>query len=310
MSNSIQNYIYGLHNDVVEIDISYKKLTSINQHLFHLSRFTRLRTFICMYCELTSLPQLPDSVEFINCSYNNLTTLPPLPPSLKLLMCYYNKIPKLPPLPPMLGLLDCSNNELTELTCLPASLIGLYCNKNYIEYIDKFPDNCKNIRCSHNLIEDMPLFPQKLEYLQCSHNKIKRMFSLPPKVYHIDCCHNLLESLPYIKPNIIHINCDNNPISEILDTNPTRHNFIRYSRIKENITKLYKFKLCYYLLKYKQRFRELLWRKVREPKIKALYSPENIQNTMMKIQDSECDLDAVGDQDIIDKIVISIENGI
>lgn len=309
MTISIQSYIYGLHNGVVEIDISYKKITSINPHLFDLSRFTRLRTFICMYCELTTLPPLPDSVEFIDCSYNNITILPPLPASLRILKCYYNKISVLPPLPPALGLLDCGNNELTELTCLPNSLLGLYCSKNFIKYIDNFPNNCKNIQCSYNLIENMPVFPQSLEYLQCSHNKIKSMYTFPSKVYHVDCSYNLLETLPFIKHNIVYINCENNPITKILDTNPNTYNFIRYVLIKENMVKLYKFKLCYYLLKYKQRFRELLWERIRKPKIMALYSPENIQNTMLRIQDDD-NLDAIQDQDIVDRVVISIENGI
>ena len=309
MTTSIQSYIYSLHNDVVEIDISYKKITPINPHLFDLSRFTRLRTFICMYCELTTLPPLPDSIEFINCSYNNITTLPTLPASLRMLKCYYNKISILPSLPPRLGILDCGNNELTELTCLPNSLIGLYCSKNFINYIDKFPDNCRDIRCANNLIEDMPVFPKGLQYLQCSHNKIKGMYTLPSKLYHIDCSHNLLVSLPFIRPNIDYLYCDNNPITEILDTNPKTYNFNRYVSIKENMTKLYKFKLCYYLLKYKQRFRNLLWEVIRKPKIMAMYSPENIQNTMLRIQGDD-NLDAVQHQDIVDRVVISIENGI
>jgi Leucine-rich repeat (LRR) protein len=226
-----------------------------------------------------------------------------------IMICYYNKISILPPLPPRLGILDCGNNELTELTCLPTSLIGLYCSKNFIKYIDKFPDICRDIRCADNLIEDMPVFPKKLHYLQCSHNKIKSMYALPINTYHVDCSNNLLETLPYIRHNIVYINCDKNPITEILDTNPNTYNFNRYVIIKENMVKLYKFKLCYYLLKYKQRFRELLWERIRKPKIMALYSPENIQNTMLRIQDDD-NLDAVQDQDIVDRVVISIENGI
>lgn len=66
---------------------------------------------------------------------------------------------------------------------------------------------------------------------------------------------------------------------------------------KETI--LTNFKEMFYALKYKQQFRHLLWEKVREPKIRAKYHPDNLAKMLEALQIGELDvdqLDALMDQ--------------
>ncbi len=68
----------------------------------------------CGYNQLTSLPKLPNSLEYLWCNYNQLTVLPELPNSLKKLLCYNNQLTSLPELPNSLKRLECNNNKLMK----------------------------------------------------------------------------------------------------------------------------------------------------------------------------------------------------
>ena len=58
-----------------------------------------------------------------------------------------------------------------------------------------------------------------------------------------------------------------------------------------------RFREMFYALKYKQRFRDLLWVKVREPKIRARYHPDNLAKMLEGRDDMGLDeLDALMDQ--------------
>jgi hypothetical protein len=74
--------------------------------------------------------------------------------------------------------------------------------------------------------------------------------------------------LNYIKRNEINI------ISEYIQQDTTQDNIYK-SRYMELIIKQKKinFKFLFYILKFKNKFRKLLWEKIREPKIKLKYSP-------------------------------------
>jgi len=165
--------------------------------------------------------------------------------------------------------------------------------------------------CSYNEIEILPVFPRELEFFECNYNKIKWFHSFPPNVYHIDCSNNLLETFPEITQRNIHLNCDHNPITEIIDKNPNRYNHLRYIDIRKNINILYRFRQLFYLLKIKfsKKLKNLLWERIRKPKIMALYSPENIQNTILKIQEYG-EMDVVNEEDFVERLVLSIENKI
>jgi hypothetical protein len=75
-----------------------------------------------------------------------------------------------------------------------------------------------------------------------------------------------------------------NPIHEIINSNDK---YIINKRVKI----LNNFKYLYYCLKFKKRFRDLLWVKVREPKIRKRYSYEYLIENLHE----ESDLDTVLD---------------
>ena len=84
--------------------------------------------------DLTSLPELSDSLEKLYCNDNKLTSLPELPDSLKELYCHNNELTSLPELPDSLEYLDCDGNKLTSLPELPDSLKELYCSYNDLPF--------------------------------------------------------------------------------------------------------------------------------------------------------------------------------
>lgn len=51
--------------------------------------------------------------------------------------------------------------------------------------------------------------------------------------------------------------------------------------------KIHKFRCLYYCLKYKKQFRDLLWTKIREPKIKQHYSPSNLVLLLEGVEDMD-----------------------
>ena len=52
-----------------------------------------MTTLNCWNNQLTSLPELPKSLEYLYCDHNQLTSLPVLPKSLKRLYCRDNNLP-------------------------------------------------------------------------------------------------------------------------------------------------------------------------------------------------------------------------
>ncbi len=75
-----------------------------------------------------------NSLKILNLSYNNLTSLPELPDSLEELFCDNNQLTSLPKLPKSLKKIICTYNQLTSLPELPDSLKELYCEGNQLPY--------------------------------------------------------------------------------------------------------------------------------------------------------------------------------
>ena len=74
---------------------------------------------MCYHKQLTTLPDLPETLQELHCQNNQLTILPTLPPTLHTLHCHNNLITTLPTLPPTLHTLDCAHNQLQVLPTLP-----------------------------------------------------------------------------------------------------------------------------------------------------------------------------------------------
>ena len=90
----------------------------------------------------------------------------------------------------------------------------------------------------------LPNLPENFKILRCSDNELSCL-QLNEK----------LEKLDY--------RC--NPIYEIINTKDI-------NVTKQKLKILYRFRYLYYCLKFKKRFRDLLWVKIREPKIRNKYS--------------------------------------
>ena len=102
---------------------------------------------------------------------------------------------------------------------------------------------------------------KKLEILHFSNNKLASLH-LNDNLKILFCHHNKLTSLQLNK-KLQYLSCSNNPICEIINSNENTINQLKI---------LNQFRYLYYSLKFKKRFRDLLWVKIREPKIKIKYS--------------------------------------
>ena len=118
--------------------------------------FTSLTRLECSLIGLTSIPALPNSLQFLDCGSNNLTELPALPNSLISLICYHNFLSSLPVLPNSLTTLNCQFNSLTSLPVLPNSLILLECFSNKITRFPSFPNSLTYIDFSSNPYKCLP----------------------------------------------------------------------------------------------------------------------------------------------------------
>jgi Leucine-rich repeat (LRR) protein len=177
------------------------------------------------------------NLKTLNCSYNQLTFLY-LPETLQKLYCYDNQLTSLH-LPETLKILYCSHNQLTSLH-LPETLQKLYCHYNQLTSLH-LPETLQELNCSGNQLTSLHLNEQ-----------IKKLY----------CYHNQLTSLR-LNENLQEISCSNNPIYEILNSNKE---LIKQLRVLNQFCHLY------YCLKFKKQFRDLLWVKIREPKIRIKYS--------------------------------------
>ena len=98
--------------DVEQIKLNDYTIETRKIILTNFKNYTKLKIFNCNYCNLTKLPDLPNSLQDLRCNNNNLTKLPNLPNSLIELYCSNNKLTELSDLPNSLNLLECSFNNL------------------------------------------------------------------------------------------------------------------------------------------------------------------------------------------------------
>ena len=143
------------------------------------------------------------------------------------------------------------------------NLKTLCCQYNYLTSL-QLNENLQELNCSYNKLTSLQL-NEKLEYLACNNNQLTYLH-LNEKLEYVNCQNNQLislglnEKLEMSYNKIIRYN--NNPICEIIGGT------VALKQLKI----LNKFRYLYYSLKFKKRFRDLLWVKIREPKIREKYS--------------------------------------
>ena len=223
----------------------------------------------------TYLDSLPEDTKEINVFDKGIKNLDVSRfKNLKKLNCGYNQLTSLQ-LNENLETLYCSNNQLTSLH-LNTNLQILYCNNNKLSSLH-LNENLQILYCYNNELTSLHL-NENLQTLFCSYNQFTSLH-LNEKLQKLYCHHNQLTSL-HLNENLQTIVCNDNPIYEIINS------FV-IDTITRRIRVLNQFKYLYYCLKYKKRFRDILWVKIREPKIRERYS----HDYLVKHLHEETDLD-------------------
>ena len=197
----------------------------------------------------------------LNCSNNQLTSLR-LNENLRTLYCYQNKVTSLD-LNENLRTLYCYDNEFTSLHS--ENLQALYCSNNRLTSLH-LNKNLEILYCSNNRLSSLHL-NENLQELYCGKNRLTCLNVM-------SCEHNLI----CLNKNL-QIHYSNNPIYEIINSD-------EIDIINRKIQILNDFRYLYYCLKFKKRFRDWLWVRIREPKIRTRYSHDYL---VEHLQDNDLD---------------------
>ena len=135
-------------------------------------------------------------------------------------------------------------------------MTSLHLNKNLQLTSLHLNENLQKLYCSYNQLTSLHL-NENLQKLYCSFNQLTCL----QKLY---CSFNQLTSL-HLNEKLQTIVFNDNPIYEIINS------FV-IDIIKRKIRVLNQFRYLYYCLKFKKRLRDILWVKIREPKIRKKYS--------------------------------------
>ena len=165
--------------------------------------------------------------------------------------CDHNLLTCLPEFPQNLQLLNCDHNQLTSLPPFNLNLELINCSMNKLTQFPQFNIYLMNIYCQHNQITYFPRFNTSLEVLHCYDN--------------------LLTNLPPSPPYLYELYCYDNPVDKILNSCQHNIDIVNYRSLQ-----LYNFKKFWFQLKLKPKFRDWLWIRIREPKIRVKYSTENL----------------------------------
>ena len=93
-----------------------------------------------------------------------------------------------------------------------------------------------------------------------------------------------MTNLPSLNANLQELYYYNNPIYQIIN-----NDFLFIINTKLKI--LHKFCYLYYFLKFKTKFRDFLWKKIREPKIMKNYHPSYLNKLLIDgTEDLDIDL--------------------
>lgn len=155
--------------------------------------------------------------------------------------------------------LYCSSGDLTYLPDLPNKLERLYCHGNKLTYLPKLPETLKVLQCDHNQLGTLPELPKNLYSLFINDNNLYCLPELPESI-----------------KNLHYYNYRNNPIEHLLDYGfSIDERNLQFKNLKNCCHEI---RLRYYALKFKKQFRDWLWLRVREQKVKKLYHPNHLDN--------------------------------
>ena len=189
--------------------------------------------------------------------------------------------PYLNSLPDDTKCINLRHKYLTELPDLSRfhSLKTLYCDHNSLTSLPQLSPSLEDLYCNNNRLTSLPPLPG-LKRLYCERNELIRLPSIDLDI--LWCHENNLTTLPNTGKPMSQFNCYGNPICEFIGE------FIHgpygpiIQSLQKNIQTLNNFRYLYYSLKFKKKFRDWLWIRVREPKIREQYSTANLLKLLEK----------------------------
>lgn len=163
------------------LDISNLNIDNCFEKLFVTKKFQKVKTTIQhIFASNSGISVIPDLSELtslitLDLSHNRLTSLPNLPKSLEELVINDNEIVSIEHNLPNLKRFVGTNNKIQKFNydSCSKSLEKFIINCNPINYIKKI-DNVYHLNISNTLINSIYTYP-KLRYLDCSHTKIKKI---------------------------------------------------------------------------------------------------------------------------------------
>ena len=203
------NNLTAAAKTLTTLDVSGKNIADLTG----IEGFTNLKTLLCDFNKLTSLPILPTGLTLINCNYNQLTILASLPSGLTVLDCSNNQLKSLPNLPGNLTELICASNQLTSLPSLPSSLQTLNCSVNQITGLTNLPISLQILYCNNNQLKSLPILPSGLQSLYCNDNQLTGLPSLPSGLKTLNCSVNQIPNLTNLSSSLQILFCNNNLIT-------------------------------------------------------------------------------------------------
>ena len=211
---NFRSYLLGLfrYGYITDDDVDF--CTSMNvtnkniSDLTGLEFFSKLTDLSCGNNQLTSLPELPSTIQTVYARTNKFTTLTITgKPNLKSLDVENNTL---------LTSLLCQNNALTTLKVSGCSaLTDLSCQNNQLASLGTLPNSLNTIECHNNNLTSLGTLPNSLTYLDCAHNQLTSLPTLPSGLTYFYCSYNQLTSLPTLPSGLSALVCSNNPLTSL-----------------------------------------------------------------------------------------------
>lgn len=227
--------------------------------------------------------------KYLNVNHNYLTELPELPKTLKRVVAHTNYITRLPTLPKGLHHLKISDNQLTQLPPLPKGLHTLEVSNNPLQSLPRLPATLRHLDCDETLITELPQLPDGLEILTlCRNHHLTALPVIPDTVHLLYLMDTNVWSMKNIPVNHCHIQMEGTPIyEEILKYTDDEDDLVDVAVLRARLQTLNRFRELYYALRFKQKFRDFLWMRVRLPRIERANHPDELKRVLRTEEEEE-----------------------
>ena len=163
------------------------------------------------YLNLTSIPELPDTIERLKLGGNPITELNNLPTNLKYLECQGTNIKNLDNLPKHITYINCAySTSLESIDNLPNSIKKIHVTASkYLKKISTLPSSLRElciIGC--NSLEEMCNLPHNLRVIVIIQTAITILPLLPESIRKLCILENNIKEITYLPSNIKYLHVD------------------------------------------------------------------------------------------------------